>query len=74
MFENNKMVIPKIVAEIGCNHKGSIAIAKEMITTAKMFCQSYAIKLQKRNPSELLSEKEYNILMKGELKDKITLL
>ena len=38
MFENNKMVIPKIVAEIGCNHKGSIAIAKEMITTAKMFC------------------------------------
>ena len=39
MFENNKMVIPKIVAEIGCNHKGSIAIAKEMITTAKMFSQ-----------------------------------
>ena len=29
------MVKPKIIAEIGCNHKGDIEIAKAMISTAK---------------------------------------
>ena len=28
------MKSPKIIAEIGCNHKGDMAIAKEMIMTA----------------------------------------
>ena len=51
---------PFIIAEIGCNHKGDIDIAKEMIEVAKDYCNADAIKLQKRNNKELLSEEEYN--------------
>jgi sialic acid synthase len=54
------MRTPKIVAEIGCNHKGNIQIAKEMITTAAIFCKADVIKFQKRTPKELLREDEYN--------------
>lgn len=50
----------KIIAEIGCNHKGDISIAKEMIRIASIFCNVDAVKFQKRNPRELLSEEEYN--------------
>ena len=49
----------KIVGEIGCNHKGDIDIAKEMIHTAAIFCKVDAVKFQKRNPKELLTEEEY---------------
>jgi N-acetylneuraminate synthase len=54
--------LPKlyIIAEIGCNHKGDLNIAKEMIMIAAQFCKVDAVKFQKRNPKELLSEKEYN--------------
>jgi N-acetylneuraminate synthase len=51
---------PKIIAEIGCNHKGDLSIAKEMILTASLFCKVDVVKFQKRNNRELLSEKEYN--------------
>jgi len=51
---------PKVVAEIGCNHKGDLEIAKEMIKTAAIFCCADLVKFQKRNPRELLSEAEYN--------------
>jgi len=51
---------PIIIAEIGCNHKGDFNIALEMIKTAKEFCQADAVKFQKRNNRELLSEAEYN--------------
>lgn len=51
---------PFITAEIGCNHKGDIGIAKEMIKIAAQFCKADAVKFQKRNPRELLSEVEYN--------------
>ena len=51
---------PKIIAEIGCNHKGDMDIAKEMIMTAAMFCKVDVIKFQKRNPRELLTEEQYN--------------
>lgn len=51
---------PKIIAEIGCNHKGDMAIAKEMITTAALFCKVDVVKFQKRNNKELLSDEEYN--------------
>lgn len=51
---------PKIIAEIGCNHKGDMAIAKEMIATAALFCKVDIVKFQKRNNRELLSEEEYN--------------
>lgn len=50
----------KVIAEIGCNHKGDIKIAKEMIQIAKVFCKVDVVKFQKRNNKELLSEAEYN--------------
>lgn len=51
---------PYIIAEIGCNHKGDINIAKELIKMAKIFCNVDAVKLQKRNNRELLTEEQYN--------------
>jgi len=39
---------PKVIAEIGCNHKGDFEIAKEMIKIAKIFCNVDAVKFQKR--------------------------
>lgn len=50
----------KVIAEVGCNHMGEMKIAKEMIETAFYFCKADAIKFQKRNPKECLSEDEYN--------------
>ena len=54
------MNTPKIIAEIGCNHKGDMAIAKEMIMTAATYCKADVVKFQKRNNKELLSEEDYN--------------
>ncbi len=51
---------PFIIAEIGCNHKGQIDIAKELIKVAKIFCNVNAVKFQKRNNKELLTKKQYN--------------
>lgn len=51
---------PKIVAEIGCNHKGDMNIAKELIKMAAVFCKVDYVKFQKRCNKELLSEAEYN--------------
>ena len=51
---------PKIIAEVGCNHKGDMQIAKEFIQTAALFCKVDVVKFQKRNNRELLSEEEYN--------------
>jgi len=50
---------PKIVAEIGCNHKGNFETAKELILLAKECKADYA-KFQKRNPIELLTKEQYN--------------
>lgn len=50
----------KIIAEVGCNHKGEMEIAHEMIKMAAIFCKVDIIKFQKRNPKELLTEEEYN--------------
>jgi N-acetylneuraminate synthase len=49
-----------IIAEIGCNHKGDMDIAKRMIKTAADFCNVDVVKFQKRTPRELLSAEEYN--------------
>lgn len=49
-----------VIAEIGCNHKGNLEIAKEMIQMAKVFCKADAVKFQKRNNKELLTEEQYN--------------
>ena len=51
---------PYVIAEIGCNHKGDIEIAKELIKIAKIFCNVDAVKFQKRNNTELLTEEQYN--------------
>lgn len=50
----------KIVAEIGCNHKGDLEIAKEMIMTAANYCRVDVVKFQKRSNKELLTPEEYN--------------
>tara|TARA_Y100001958_G_C21240199_1_gene567672 strand:+ start:2777 stop:3649 length:873 start_codon:yes stop_codon:yes gene_type:complete len=51
---------PKVIAEIGCNHKGDIEIAKELIKVAKIYCKADIVKFQKRNNKELLTEEQYN--------------
>ena len=54
------MKTPKIIAEIGCNHKGEMSIAKELIMTAATYCKADVVKFQKRCNTELLSPEEYN--------------
>jgi sialic acid synthase len=56
----NSFKKPYIIAEIGCNHKGEMDIAKELIKVAKIFCNADAVKFQKRNNKELLTEEQYN--------------
>ena len=51
---------PKVIAEIGCNHKGDMSIAKEMIMIAATFCKADVVKFQKRYPRELLTDAEVN--------------
>ncbi|MFN4113441.1 MAG: N-acetylneuraminate synthase family protein [Sphingomonadaceae bacterium] len=50
----------KVVAEIGCNHKGDMAIAKELIEIAAKTCKADYVKFQKRNNKELLPPEQYN--------------
>lgn len=50
----------KVIAEIGCNHKGELKIAKELIRIAKIYCNADVVKFQKRNNKELLTEEQYN--------------
>ena len=54
------MKAPKIIAEIGCNHKGDMNIAREMIMTAATYCKVDVVKFQKRCNKELLTPEEYN--------------
>ena len=51
---------PYIIAEIGCNHKGDMKIAMELINMARIFGNANAVKFQKRNNRELLTEDQYN--------------
>ncbi|MDP6095117.1 MAG: N-acetylneuraminate synthase family protein [Gammaproteobacteria bacterium] len=55
-----KRTLPTLIAEVGCNHKGDIEIAKEFITTAVNFCGVHHIKFQKRNNKTLLPDSQYN--------------
>lgn len=50
---------PKVISEIGCNHKGDISIAKELIKLSKD-CGATVAKFQKRNNRELLTDEQYN--------------
>lgn len=51
---------PYVIAEAGCNHKGEMKIAKELIQVAASFCKADAIKFQKRCNRELLTPEQYN--------------
>lgn len=51
---------PYIIAEAGCNHKGDMEVAKELIKVAAFFCKANAIKFQKRCNKELLTPEQYN--------------
>ena len=50
---------PNVIAEIGCNHKGDIDIAKKLLEIASQ-SGVQAVKFQKRNNKELLTEEQYN--------------
>jgi len=50
---------PFVIAEIGCNHKGELEIAKELLSLAKE-CGCEVGKFQKRNPRELLTKEQYD--------------
>ena len=50
---------PKVIAEIGCNHMGSIEIAKDLIRLAKESNADVA-KFQTRDNKLLLTEEQYN--------------
>lgn len=50
---------PYIIAEAGCNHKGDMDIAKQLIQTAAAYCKADAVKFQKRCPKELLTKEQY---------------
>ena len=51
--------LPQVIAEIGCNHKGEMKIAKELLKVAADSGVEVA-KFQKRNNKELLTEEQYN--------------
>ncbi len=51
---------PRVIAEVGCNHKGDFNIAKEFIKTAVDFCKVDVVKFQKRCNRELLTPEQYN--------------
>lgn len=56
----NEFKRPYVIAEIGCNHKGDMSIAKELIKVAKIFCKVDAVKFQKRHNKELLTYEQYH--------------
>ncbi len=53
-------VKPTVIAEVGCNHRGDMEIAKELIKTAAIYCKADAVKFQKRCNRELLTREQYN--------------
>ncbi|MGH0218071.1 N-acetylneuraminate synthase family protein [Sinorhizobium meliloti] len=50
----------KVIAEIGCNHMGSMDTAKELIRVAAKVCGAHVAKFQKRHNRELLTPEEYD--------------
>ncbi len=51
---------PRVIAEIGCNHKGDMGIARDLIESAARFANADFVKFQKRCNHELLTSAEYN--------------
>lgn len=50
----------RVIAEIGCNHKGDMSIAKELIRVAAQVCMADVAKFQKRTPQILLTKEQYD--------------
>ncbi|MDR1067094.1 MAG: N-acetylneuraminate synthase family protein [Clostridiales bacterium] len=55
-----KYANPYLIAEVGCNHKGDMSIAREFIKVAATYCGVDAVKFQKRNNRELLTPEQYD--------------
>ena len=53
--------IPFLIAEIGINHNGSIALAKKLINLASKY-KFDAVKFQKRNPNISTPEDQKSIM------------
>ena len=51
---------PRIVAEVGCNHRGDMSIARDLVVAAAQFCHADVVKFQKRCPQELLTTDEFD--------------
>ena len=60
MTQTAQQTRPMVIAEIGCNHKGDMDIAKEHIQVAATICKADVAKFQKRNPTALLSREQYD--------------
>lgn len=58
-MNQTQSVAPRVIAEIGCNHGGSLQAAQKMVSVASQFCEVYAIKFQKRDPRTLLTPEQY---------------
>jgi N-acetylneuraminate synthase len=56
---NGKNRLPKVIAEIGCNHRGDYYTAVNMIKTLAPLGVD-VVKFQKREPKECLTEEQYN--------------
>jgi sialic acid synthase len=52
--------MPKIIAELCCNHAGNIETAREMIAAAAQFCKADIVKFQKRDVRSLLTPAQYD--------------
>lgn len=52
--------LPRMIAEIGCNHRGNLETAFDMIRVAAQFCRADVVKFQKRHNRELLTAEEYD--------------
>lgn len=51
---------PVVICEIGCNHRGEMDTALEMVKIAAQFCNVDIVKFQKRSNRELLTLDEYD--------------
>ena len=48
---------PRLIAEAGCNHKGDLATARDMIKTAAIYCKADIIKFQNLLWNSMLNSK-----------------
>ena len=58
MNKSNENQKPIVIAEVGCNHKGDMATAKELIKMAAIFCKVDIVKFQKRTLDKVYTKEE----------------